>query len=217
MTIRLLLVDDHDLVRTGISRLLEDTDDIRVIAEAANGEQAILYVRANPESIDIILMDVSMPGMGGLETTKRLTQSHPQIPIIVVSVHSEKPFPNSLLKAGASGYLHKGCSISEIERAIHDVKLGKRYLSKDVAQAMALASVPGMSDDTPFEHLSNREVQVMTMMSSGFKVGQIADSLSLSPKTISTYRRRIFQKLGVQNDVELTRVAIGYGLLDSGN
>jgi two-component system, NarL family, invasion response regulator UvrY len=213
--IRLLLVDDHQLVRTGIRRLLDDIHDIDVIAEAACGEEAIAAVRKDPP--DVILMDVSMPGIGGLEATKRLKATNPDIPVVIVTVHTDDPFPNSLLKAGAMGYLHKGCSVMEIDRAIHEVHAGQRYLSTDIAQSLALSLLPGGGGDSPFEGLSTREMQVLEMMSRGNKVGEIAEQLSLSPKTISTYRRRIFNKLSVNNDAELTRLAMRYGILDGGN
>lgn len=212
--IRLLLVDDHQLVRTGIRRLLDDIHDIQVVAEAASGEEALVLVRQDPP--DVILMDVSMPGIGGLETTRRLKATHPHIPVVIVTVHTDDPFPNSLIKAGAMGYLHKGCSVTEINRAIHEVHAGQRYLSSDIAQSLALTLLNG-GNSSPFDQLSAREMQVLNMMSRGNKVGEIATQLSLSPKTISTYRRRIFDKLSVHNDTELTRLAMNYGMLEGGN
>ena len=212
--IRLLLVDDHQLVRTGIRRLLDDIHDIQVVAEAASGEEALVLVRQDPP--DVILMDVSMPGIGGLETTRRLKATHPHIPVVIVTVHTDDPFPNSLIKAGAMGYLHKGCSVTEINRAIHEVHAGQRYLSSDIAQSLALTLLNG-GNSSPFDQLSAREMQVLNMMSRGNKVGEIATQLTLSPKTISTYRRRIFDKLSVHNDTELTRLAMNYGMLEGGN
>ncbi|MDH3354730.1 MAG: response regulator [Chromatiales bacterium] len=209
--IKVLLVDDHELVRIGISRLLENADGIEVVAEADSGETAIEQVKkSNP---DVILMDVSMPGIGGLEATRRLSQTNPLIPIVIVTVHSEEPFPNSLLKAGAVGYLHKGCSVDEIVLAIRSVHEGKRYLSNQIAQGMA-HSLLSESEASPFEKLSSREMQVLIMLVNGNRSGEIAKTLNLSPKTISTYRTRLFDKLKVHNEAEMTRLASRYGVLE---
>ncbi|MCW8827250.1 MAG: response regulator, partial [Gammaproteobacteria bacterium] len=166
--IKVLLVDDHELVRIGIRRLLENADGIEVVAEADSGESAIEQVRNC--SPDVILMDVSMPGIGGLEATRRLTQTNPSIPIVIVTVHSEEPFPNSLLKAGAVGYLHKGCSVDEIVSAIRAVHDGKRYLSNEIAQGMA-HSILSENETSPFEKLSSREMQVLIMLVNGNRSG----------------------------------------------
>ena len=209
--IKVLLVDDHELVRIGISRLLENADGIEVVAEADSGESAIEQVRKlNP---DVILMDVSMPGIGGLEATRRLSQTNPSIPIVIVTVHSEDPFPNSLLKAGAVGYLHKGCSVEEIVLAIRSVHESKRYLSNEIAQGMA-HSLLSENEASPFEKLSSREMQVLIMLVNGNRSGEIAKTLNLSPKTISTYRTRLFDKLKVHNEAEMTRLASRYGVLE---
>jgi two-component system invasion response regulator UvrY len=209
--IKVLLVDDHELVRIGIRRLLENADGIEVVAEADSGEAAFEQVKkTNP---DVILMDVSMPGIGGLEATRRLSQTNPAIPIVIVTVHSEEPFPNSLLKAGAVGYLHKGCSVDEIVTAIRQVHDGKRYLSNEIAQGMA-HSILSENETSPFEKLSSREMQVLIMLVNGNRSGEIAKKLNLSPKTISTYRTRLFDKLKVHNEAEMTRLASRYGVLE---
>jgi two-component system invasion response regulator UvrY len=209
--INVLLVDDHELVRTGIRRLLEDVSGIKVYAEAKSGEEALSEARKRRP--DVVLMDVSMPGIGGLEATRKLMQLYPDLPIIIVTVHTDDPFPSSLLKAGASGYLHKGCSVDEIITAIKAVHGGKRYISPDIAQNLALSLLPG-NDKSPFEALSQREMQVLLMLVQGNKVHEISDKLCLSPKTVSTYRTRLCEKLRVGNDAELTRLAMHHGLLD---
>jgi len=209
--IRVLLVDDHELVRTGIRRLLEDMPDIEIMAEAASGEQAISIVR--DERPDVVLMDIHMPGIGGLEATRKLLQIAPDLRVIVVTMHADEPFPSQLLKAGALGYLTKGCTVDEITAAIKAVHVGKRYLGSEIAQQLALSVVEG-EDSSPFEALSQRELQVMMMVTQGQKIQQIAGSLHLSPKTISTYRYRLFEKLGVKTDVELTHLAIRHGIID---
>ncbi len=209
--ISVLLVDDHDLVRTGIKRLLDDVPGIKVVAEAGSGEESIQLVRKNKP--DVILMDVSMPGIGGLEATRKLLQISPDLRIIVVTIHGDEPFPTRLLKAGAMGYLTKGCAVEEIVAAIKSAHAGKRYVGADVAQQLALSMLPG-NDKTPFDTLSQRELQVMLMVTQGQKIQEIAETLHLSPKTVSTYRYRLFEKLGVDSDVELTHLALRHGMID---
>lgn len=209
--INVLLVDDHELVRTGIRRLLSDVSGINVYAEAKDGESAITQVRKKRP--DVVLMDVSMPGIGGLEATRKLKQIDSELPVIILTVHTDDPFPTSLLKAGASGYLHKGCTVDEIVTAIKEVHAGRRYICTEIAQNLALSLLPG-SEGSPFDSLSQREMQVMFMLVQGNKVQVISEKLCLSPKTISTYRSRLFEKLSVRNDAELTRLAMRYGMLD---
>lgn len=210
--INVLLVDDHELIRTGIRRLLDDISGINVYAEAESGEEALKMVRSKRP--DVVLMDVSMPGIGGLEATRKLSQYDPELPIIILTVHTDDPFPSSLLKAGASGYLHKGCKVDEIVTAIKQVIGGGRYICSEIAQNLALSLLPG-HEGSPFDNLSQREMQVMLMLVQGEKVQDISTQLHLSPKTVSTYRYRLFDKLGVRNDAELTRLAMRHGMLDN--
>ena len=183
-----------------------------MVAEAQTGEEAVNLVRKDPP--DVILMDVNMPGIGGMEATRKIAQIAPHIPVIVLTVHTDDPFPSRLLKAGAAGYLHKGCNISEIVHAINEVAAGRRYISADIAQTLALSFLPGNEGASPFEALSQRELQVMLMVLKGHKVQDISSKLCLSPKTISTYRHRLFSKLHVRTDTELARLAMRYGMLD---
>jgi two-component system invasion response regulator UvrY len=208
--INVLLVDDHELVRTGIRRLLSDVRGIKVYAEATTGEEAIQAVREKVP--DIVLMDVSMPGIGGMEATRRLTQSHPDLKVIILTIHTEDPFPTQLMKAGAMGYLTKGCSIDEMVTAIRQVAEGQRYIGTAVAQNLALSLLPG--ENSPFDKLSQRELQVLMMLMQGTKLSVIAEKLCLSPKTISTYRYRLHDKLGVRSDAEMTKLAMRYGMLN---
>ncbi len=210
--IKVMIVDDHELVRTGITRILNDAPGITVIAEAASGEEALVI--AHESKPDVLLMDVSMPGIGGLEATRKLVKSSAGLNIIVLSVHDEEPFPSRMMEAGAKGYLTKGCAVEEILLAIKTVHSGERYIDADVAQKLALKMVPG-GEISLFDSLSPREMQVMLMLSQGQRTQAISDSLSLSPKTISTYRHRLYQKLGVGSDAELTRMAINYGIIES--
>jgi two-component system invasion response regulator UvrY len=208
--INVMLVDDHDLVRSGIKRILTDVGDIEVVAEADSGEQAVRQAREIRP--DVILMDLSMPGIGGMEATRKITRSMPDAKIIAVTIHEDEPFPARLLEAGAVGYLTKGCDVREIIDAIKSVYLGEQYLTPRVAQKLALSFV-NHRDKAPLEELTQRETQVMLMIVKGEPNKQISEKLCLSPKTTSTYRYRLFEKLGVINDVELTRFAIRHGLI----
>lgn len=209
--IRVLLVDDHKLVRTGIRLILEDTPDLCVAGEAESGETALAL--AGELKPDVVLMDVSMPGIGGLEATRRLLARDTKIKVIVVSVHAAEPYPLRLMEAGAHGYLTKDCAAEEIVTAIRQVQAGKRYITASIAQQLALAKVDA-NRGSPFEQLSQRETQVMLMVTSGQSPQAIAKKLHLSPKTVSTYRTRLFEKLGVENDVGLTRLALRYGVIE---
>ncbi len=208
--IELLLVDDHELVRAGIRRILEDTPGIKVIGEASSGEEALKLVREKRP--DIVIMDVNMPGIGGLECTRKLVQTDPKLKVIVVTVHVDEPYPTKLLEAGASGYLTKSCAVDEIVLAINTVCSGERYLSADVAQQLALNRLRG-GNQSPLETLSQRELQIMLMVTRGQSIQDISDQLCLSPKTVSTYRYRLYEKLDVDNDVELTHLAMRHGML----
>ena len=210
--IGVLLVDDHKLIRTGIKLMLEKTADIRVLGEASSGEEAVEQARAlKPQ---VILMDVSMPGIGGLEATRKLAMSLPDARVIVLSAQTAEPFPMRLMEAGASGYLTKDSAEDEIVTAIRRVHAGERYIAAEIARQLALQAVNRSSGGSPFDQLSQREMQVMIMATKGHSVQEISDKLHLSPKTVSTYRSRLFEKLGVGNDVELTRLALRYGVIE---
>mgnify|MGYP001813746135 FL=1 len=208
--INVMLVDDHDLVRKGIRRLLDDTSGIKVVAEAPDGEQAIRQVRK--ERPDVILMDVSMPGIGGLEATRKITQVSPDMKVIAVTIHDDDPIPARLLEAGAAGYITKGCDVEEIVEAIRSVHSGNRYITPGVAQKLALSLMKNRGS-SGMDELSDREVTIMLMVVKGISNREISEKLCLSPKTISTYRCRLFEKLGISNNVELTRFAIRHGLV----
>ncbi len=210
LTIRVVVADDHDLVRVGITRMLQDVDGIDVVAEASSGEEALQYARVlNP---DVVLMDVKMPGIGGLEATRKLQQSCPTVKVVAVSALGDGPFPSKLLKAGAVGYLTKGAELFEMVTAIKYAVAGKRYLASEVAQNMALNSLD--PEVSPFEQLSERELQICLMVVNGEKVASISETLCVSPKTVNSYRYRIFEKLNIDGDVDLTRLAIRHGILD---
>lgn len=207
-----MLVDDHDLVRTGIKRLLEDHPNIEIVGEAVSGEEALQQVSVYDP--DVVLMDINMPGIGGLEATRKLLQRKPQLKIIVVTMHDDDLFPQRFLKAGALGYITKGAKVEEMLQAIRTVMANKRYLSPAIAQQIALGQV-GEEVTSPFDNLSERELQVLLMMMDGQSIGAISETLCLSPKTVSTYRTRLYAKLGVQNDIELARLALLHGVVEN--
>lgn len=210
--INVFLVDDHELVRTGIRRILEDVRGIKVVGEAQSGETAVTFCRQHHP--DVILMDMNMPGIGGLEATRKILRIRPDVRIIVLTIHSENPFPTKVMQAGAAGYLTKGAAPDEMIQAIRLVHSGQRYISPEIAQQMALSQFAS-SDENPFKTLSERELQIMMMITKGQKVTDISEQLNLSPKTVNSYRYRLFSKLGINGDVELTHLAIRYGMLDA--
>jgi two-component system invasion response regulator UvrY len=207
-----MVVDDHQLVRTGISRLLADAEGIEIVGQASSGEDAIDMIKdIHP---DVVLMDVKMPGIGGLEATRRSLRVDPDLKIIALTVYDDEPFPSRLMNAGAVGYLTKTANVDEMLTAIKSVCDGQRYISSEIAQQLALK--PFNSDEgSPFDTLSSREMQITLMVIGGHRVQEISDNLSLSPKTVNSYRYRIFDKLGVRNDVELTKMSIKHGVIDS--
>jgi len=208
--INILLVDNQVLVRSGLRRLLDDIDGLKVIGEAGSGEQAVALCRElGPH---VVLMDAQIQGIGGLEATRRIVRADPDINIVIVTLQVDDPIQPQFLEAGASGCLTKHCSVEEIADAVRAVVLGERYISADIARQMALSMLPG-SVQSPFDLLSQREVQVLMMVAQGQGVHDISERLCLSSKTVSTYRYRLFEKLGVENDVELTRLAIRHGIV----
>lgn len=213
--IKVLIVDDHDLVRFGFKSLLGAQDGINVVETLSSGEDAINWCRDNHDNVDIVLMDVNMPGIGGIEATHRISKSWPDIGIIIVTVHDDGPLPKQLLNGGAKGYLSKGNGVDEMITAIRDVHNGKHYIAKDIAQTLALSVLPG--EVNPMDTLSMRETQVLMMVAQGVRTQEISEILSLSPKTISTYRKRLYEKLDVSSDIEMLHLAMKYGVLDDNN
>ncbi|AWT10314.1 MULTISPECIES: response regulator transcription factor GacA [Stutzerimonas] len=213
--IRVLVVDDHDLVRTGISRMLADISGLQVIGQADSGEDAIR--KARELKPDVVLMDVKMPGIGGLEATRKLLRSYPDLKVIAVTICEEDPFPTRLLQAGAAGYLTKGAALEEMVQAIRMVFGGQRYISPQIAQQLALKSFQPQLSESPFDLLSEREIQIALMIANCQKVQHISDKLCLSPKTVNTYRYRIFEKLSITSDVELALLAVRHGMVDTVN
>ncbi|WP_127960127.1 UvrY/SirA/GacA family response regulator transcription factor [Serratia microhaemolytica] len=210
--ISVLLVDDHELVRAGIRRILEDIKGIKVVGEAQCGEDAVKWCRSN--SADIVLMDMNMPGIGGLEATRKIVRYSPDTKIIMLTIHTESPLPAKVMQAGAAGYLSKGAAPQEVISAIRSVHAGQRYIASDIAQQMALSQLQPQAEN-PFASLSDRELQIMLMITKGQKVNEISEQLNLSPKTVNSYRYRMFSKLSINGDVELTHLAIKHGLFNA--
>lgn len=210
--ITLLLVDDHELFRSGLRLVLDDDEDFHVLAECSSGEEAVEAVRQLTP--DVVLMDVNMPGMGGLEATRLITAAFPATRVIAVTVKEKDPYPQHMLEAGATGFLSKGCSAELLTEAIRTVHEGETFIPQEIAQALYLTRLQASGAATALATLSPREVHVMQMIAEGLGTHDIAEQLYVSPKTVSTYRQRIYKKLGVRNDVEISHAARRYGMLD---
>lgn len=210
MTIRVFLVDDHALVRTGMRMILMGETDIEVVGEAESGEDALPQIRKLKP--DVVLCDLHLPGVSGLEVTERVVKGDYGTRVIVVSVMEDGPMPKRLIEAGASGYVGKGGDAGELLRAVREVARGKRYLASSIAQNLALSGIGG--DASPFDSLSHRELEVAMLLVQGLRQEDIAKRLSLSAKTVNTHKSRLFDKLAVQDSIALARLAGQYGLAD---
>jgi two-component system invasion response regulator UvrY len=213
MTIRVFLVDDHALVRTGLRMILSAEPDIEIVGEAESGEDALPLIRKLKPRV--VLCDLHLPGISGLEVTERVVRGRLDCRVVIVSVLEDGPLPKRLLDVGAYGYVGKGGDARELLQAVRDAAHGKRYLGTNVAQNMALASVGGV--ESPFDDLSPRELEVAMLLVQGLRQDVIAQRLSLSPKTVNTHKTRLFEKVRVQDSIALARVAARYGLMDPGN
>lgn len=210
--IRVVLVDDHALMRTGLRMILEKQPDMEVVGEAEDGEPGLALIkRLQPQ---VALVDLHMPRLSGIEVTERVRRTKLSTRIVILTIAGEAPFPRRLLEAGASGYLTKGCPAEELVRAIRQVADGRRYLSADVAQQMALGNLA--NSDTPFAELSTRELEVAMMLAQGLTAKQIGVRLKLSDKTVATYKYRLFEKLAIDNVVTLAHLATLHGLMGAG-
>ena len=210
MTIRVFIVDDHALVRTGMRMILSAQTDIEVLGEAESGEEALPLIRRLKP--DVVLCDLHLPGVSGLEVTERIVRGDYGTRVIVVSVLEDGPLPKRLLEAGASGYVGKGGDALELLRAVRDVARGKRYLANNIAQNLALSGIDG--DGSPFDALSPREMEVALLLTRGLRQEDIAKRLSLSAKTVNTHKTRLFDKLEIRDSIALARLATQFGLAD---
>ena len=208
--IRVLLADDHAIVRAGLKEILSSTGDIVIAAEATNGNDVLMAVRGG--QFDVAVLDMSMPGRSGIELIKMVKAEHPKLRVLVLSMHSEEQYAVRAVKAGASGYLTKESAADELVAAIRRVASGGAYITPETAERLVLDSGP--ADALPHTLLSDREYQVFRMICMGKSITQIADELVLSVKTVSTHKTRILQKMGVASQAELVRYAIKHNLLD---
>jgi two-component system invasion response regulator UvrY len=206
----ILIVDDHDLVRTGLKNILAGESDLHVVGDASTGEEAIRLAR--DLAPDLVLMDVGLPGLSGLETTERILRAQPATRVIVLTAHSEPPLPARLLDSGASGYLTKACDAAELLRAVREVARGERYIGADISQQLAISLLPG-TPQSPFQELTGRELEIALMLTQGMKMRSIGEVLNVSPKTVATYKYRIYDKVGVASEVELLRMALRHGVI----
>lgn len=209
--IRVLIADDHAIVRRGLRQILQELPDVDGIDEAANGQEVLARVRKNP--YDLVLLDISMPGNSGLDVLKQIKAERPKLPVLMLSMHPEEQYAIRALKAGASGYLTKESAPEQLINALTKILQGGKYVSEVLAEH--IASNLGLSGDRlPHEQLSDREFQIMRMLASGRTVTEIGEELSLSAKTVSTYRTRVLSKMGFKNNADITRYAIQNHLLD---
>lgn len=208
--IRVMIADDHRLVRAGLSELLRDQPGIEVVGEAEDGEAVLdMAPRLKP---DVILMDVQMPRLGGIEATRRLSTGHPEVRVIALSALDADPVPARIMEAGAWGFLGKSAEPDEVITAVRRVADGERYVPAALAKRLALSSKSGEALGR-FMDLSRRELELVLYTAQGLGTLAIAQRLCLSPKTVSTYRRRVYDKLDVDNDIDLIKLAAGHGLI----
>ena len=209
--IEILIADDHAIVREGVKQIIADTDDMVVAGEAGNGEEVLR--KAMKGHFDVVILDITMPGRGGLDVLKQLKIMRPELPVLVLSVHPEEQYAVRVFKAGASGYLTKESAPEELISAVRKISRNKKYVSPTLAEKLAFDLRPD-TERPLHDALSDREYQVLCMIASGKTVKDIAGQLSLSVKTISTYRSRILEKMKMKNNAELTHYAIKHGLVD---
>jgi DNA-binding NarL/FixJ family response regulator len=212
MTVRIVLADDHAIVREGLKRIVGDVADFQVVGEAADGTAVMQAVREL--EFDVLVLDLSMPGRSGMELIKLVKAEKPRLRILVLSMHQEMQYAVRAIKSGASGYLTKETAPSQLEQAIRKVSAGGAYISAEVAEQLALGAMPGGGGGLPHETLSDREFEVFRLLVTGHAVSDIAHKLNLSVKTVSTHKANLMQKLGLSNQTELVRYALKHGLAD---
>ena len=209
--IRIVIADDHAIVRQGLKQILEESREMTIVAEHANGADALRWIRAN--ECDVVLLDIAMPGMNGIDALKQLHEEKPKLPILILSIYPEDQYAVRLIKAGAAGYLTKESAPEVVVEAVNHVATGKKYISQAVAEM--LANEFGTPEGKlPHETLSDREYQIFRLLSSARTVSEIAAALSVSVKTVSTYRSRILKKMQLRNNAELMRYAVEKHLME---
>lgn len=210
--IKVLLADDHSIVRAGLRRIVEDSGDMEVIAEAADGNEAI--EKALEVGPDVAVVDISMPGVDGLEVISRLHDHHPDLPVIILTMHEEEQYVVRSIGAGAKGYITKRSAPENLVAAIRKVFSGGRYISNEAAELLALRVARGAGEASPIDSLSNRELQVLRRLALGQTNREIAETYTISVKTVDTYRFRLLKKLNLRNNAEVSRFAIQNGLIE---
>ena len=208
--IRIAIIDDHAIVRAGLRQFFSEQVDLTVVAEAANGREAVDIVRKG--QVDVLVMDLSMPDQSGVDALAAIKARAPDLPVLILSGFPEEHYATTLLRQGASGYLNKGCDPDEIVKAIRTVAMGRRYITAQVVEMLADGAA-GVGDRPPHEQLSERELQVFLRLAKGETVGQIAEDMFLSVKTVSTYRARTLEKLQLETNSDLTYYALKNGLI----
>ena len=209
--IRILIADDHAIVRAGLKQFVADQLDMQVAGEAATGSEVIALVRA--QEFDIVLLDISMPDKNGIDTLKTIKQMRPDLPVLMLSGHAEEQYAVNLLRAGASGYINKETASTQLVGAVRTAVQGRKYVSPTLAQVLA-EGISGSGDEPLHGSLSQREFQVFCKLAGGQAVSQIADELHLSVKTVSTYRTRVLEKMAMKSNADLTYYAVKNGLID---
>lgn len=209
--INVLIADDHPIVRQGLRQILSETSDMAVAGEAVSGQETLTQVRAG--GWDVLVLDITMPDRSGFDILKDLKYEQPDLPVLILSIHAEEQFAVRVLKAGAAGYLTKENAPDELIKAIRKVVSGGKYISRTLAETLAVG-LDADSDRPPHETLSDREFQVMQLMASGQTLADIAETLSLSPKTVSTYRTRLLEKMDLRTNADIIRYAVENGLIE---
>jgi len=209
--LRVLVADDHAVVRQGLARILEETGEMEVMGEAGAGDAALVITHETHP--DVVLMDVSMPNRNGIDTLKRMRKEFPRVPVLILSMYPEEQYAIRALKAGAAGYLNKQSAPDQLVTALRQVAGGKKYVSDTLAETLA-ASIGEDHNKPPHEKLSDREYQTLCMIASGKTLTQIAEELKLSVKTVSVYRARLLEKMGLKNNAEITHYGLKNGLVE---
>ena len=210
--IKVILADDHSIVRAGLRRIVEESGEMHVVAEAADGREAIQLV--NKTVPDVAVIDISMPGLDGLEVIAQLRALHPQLPILVLTMHEEGQYVVRAIQAGAMGYLTKQSAPEQLVKAIRKIHDGQRYITDEAAELLALRVAKGSNGKSPLDSLSMRELQVLRRLAMGHTNREIANAYHISIKTVDTYRARLLKKLGLRNNAELSRFAIQNQLIE---
>ena len=212
MTVKTIVVDDHAIVRRGIVDILAEHPDVKVVGEAGDYGELRTLLRAQPD-VDLLVMDVGLPGKNGIDILKALRDDSPKLRVLMVSMYPEDQYAVRAFRAGASGYLNKASAPEKLLEAVNQVIAGRKYVTPEIAQAL-IENLNAPEDSAPHERLSDREFQTLKLIASGKRLSDIAESLALSPKTVSVYRARILEKMGMANNAELTHYAIKHGLVE---